>query len=136
MNTQSPNILLVEDDPHDVFFLKRALQKARPDLPIQVVTDGQQALDYLHGRSNYSDRTSYPLPSNIFLDLKLPYLSGFEILEQIRSNPTLATIPVFILTSSSEERDRERALELGAQHYLVKPPTAEMLVRVLGPRPE
>jgi CheY-like chemotaxis protein len=133
VNTQTRNILLVEDDKHDAFFLKRALQKVRPDLPLQVVTDGEQALDYLNGRKQYSDRATYPLPSNMFLDLKLPYFSGFEILEHIKGNPSLIAIAVFVLTSSPEERDRERALELGARQYLVKPPTPEMLLNVLGP---
>jgi len=125
-------ILLVEDDPNDAFFLKRALKKTRPDLPLQLLTDGEQALDYLNGHPKYSDRAAYPLPSLIFLDLKLPYFSGFQILEHIRSRPELAAIPVFILTSSSEERDRQQALALGAKAYLVKPPTPEMLLKILG----
>jgi CheY-like chemotaxis protein len=125
-------MLVVEDDPNDAFFLKRALHKVRPDQPLQFVTDGEQALNYLSGQLQYSDRGSYPLPVTIFLDLKLPYFSGFQILEHIRSNPSLASIPVFVLTSSSEERDRQRALELGAKAYLVKPPTPEMLRTALG----
>jgi CheY-like chemotaxis protein len=131
MTAQRTPILLVEDDDHDVFFLRRALLKARPDLSLHVVTDGEQALDYLDGRRNYADRTMYPLPSLMFLDLKLPYFNGFQILEHLRGIPALAEMPVFVLTSSSEDRDRNRAIALGAKAYLVKPPTAEMLLQVL-----
>jgi CheY-like chemotaxis protein len=124
--------LLVEDDDHDVFFLRRALLKVRPDLSLHVVTDGEQAMDYLDGRRNYADRAMYPLPSLMFLDLKLPYFNGFQVLEHLRGIPELALTPVFVLTSSSEDRDRNRAMALGAKAYLVKPPTAEMLLEVLG----
>ena len=133
MSTSHASILVAEDDPHDAFFLTRALHKVKQDLPLQFVTDGEQALNYLNGNLQYSDRQSYPLPFLIFLDLKLPYFSGFEILEHIRGNPDLASISVFVLTSSPEERDRKRALGLGAKGYLVKPATPEMLLKVLSP---
>jgi CheY-like chemotaxis protein len=133
VNTTASTILVVEDDQHDAFFIKRALQKTRPDLSLQFVNDGEQALNYLHGHSKYADRATYPLPALIFLDLKLPYFSGFQILEHIRSNPALAAVPVFVLTSSPEDRDRRRALELGARAYLIKPPTPQMLLEVLDP---
>jgi CheY-like chemotaxis protein len=129
---QATPILLVEDEDHDVFFLRRALLKARPDLSLHVVTDGEQALDYLDGRKNYADRSMYPLPSLMFLDLKLPYFNGFQVLEHLRETPSLSGMTVFVLTSSSEERDRQRAMDLGAKAYLVKPPTPEMLLEVLG----
>jgi CheY-like chemotaxis protein len=132
MSTQRTPILLVEDDDHDVFFLRRALLKARPDLSLHVVTDGEQAMDYLDGRRNYADRSMYPLPCLMFLDLKLPYFNGFQVLEHVRGIPALAETPVFVLTSSSEEHDRRRVMELGAKAFLVKPPTAEMLLKVLG----
>jgi CheY-like chemotaxis protein len=132
MSMLSTPILLVEDDDHDVFFLRRALLKARPDLSLHVVTDGEQAMDYLDGRRNYADRAMYPLPSVMFLDLKLPYFNGFQVLEHLRGIPALAHTPVFVLTSSAEDRDRKRAMELGAKAFLVKPPTAEMLLKALG----
>ncbi len=128
--TQAP-ILTVEDDPHDAFFLQRALHKVGYNLPLQLVTDGEQAVNYLDGKLHYRDRALYPLPFLIFLDLKLPYFSGFEILEHIKSDSSLASIPVFILTSSPEERDRRRALELGAKGYLVKPATPQTLLEIL-----
>src|ERR1700679_3895436 len=92
-------ILLVEDDPNDVFLMQRALKRAEITNPLQVATDGQQAIDYLSGTGKFSDRTQYPLPDLIFLDLKLPYKSGFDVLEWIRSQPALASTSVIILTS-------------------------------------
>src|SRR5262249_25738706 len=89
-----------------------------------------------NGHGKYSDRGAHPSPNFMFLDLKLPYLSGFEVLEHIRATPSLTTIPVFVLTSSAEDRDRKRALELGAKAYLVKPPSPKMLIETLGSRPE
>ena len=73
-------ILLVEDNEDDVFFMRRALQKAGVDLPLQIVMDGQQALDYLEGKEAYGDRTRFPIPRLMFLDLKLPYVHGFGVL--------------------------------------------------------
>jgi CheY-like chemotaxis protein len=135
MNDSIGLILLVEDDQNDAFFLKRALNKARRDSPLQILTDGQQAINFLQGHLEFADRTIYPIPSIILLDLKLPYFSGFQVLEQIKARPDLVGIPVFILTSSAEERDRRRALELGAAGYFVKPPTPEMLVEILKATP-
>jgi len=126
-------ILLVEDDEHDAFFMQRALRKARPDLSMRLASDGEQAPDYLNARGDFADRIANPPPSIIFLDLKLPYISGFQVLEHLRAARLPNPAPVFILTSSSEDRDRSRALELGAKGYFVKPPTPEMLLQVLGP---
>jgi CheY-like chemotaxis protein/nitrogen-specific signal transduction histidine kinase len=131
---EAETLLLVEDDPNDTFFFKYALQRARPDVLLQSVTDGGQAMDYLNGHQRYSDRLAHPIPNFMFLDLKLPYFSGFEVLEHIRATPSLSAIVVFVLTSSSEERDRKRALELGARAYLVKPPSPQMLIETLGSR--
>src|ERR1700743_1440375 len=121
--TASCILLLIEDNPDDVFLMNRALKKTGLNLPMQIVTDGRQALEYLSGAGEYEDRTRYPLPSMVFLDLKLPYLNGFEVLEWIREHPELCDLDVSILTSSPEERDKETAQRLGARAYLVKPPT-------------
>lgn len=126
-----PTVLLVEDDENDVFLMEWALQKAKLSLPMKVAMDGQEALDYLGGVGKYADRTAYPMPAIIFLDLKLPYVHGFEVLRWIRQQPALREISVLILTSSPEERDQQKAMDLGAHAYLVKPPTAEMLLKAM-----
>jgi len=129
--TESCILLLVEDNPDDVFLMRRALKKAGLNLPLHVATDGRQAIEYLSGTAQYGDRDRYPLPSMVFLDLKLPYLNGFEVLEWIREHPELSALDVSILTSSPEDRDKETAQRLGVRAYLVKPPTDASLREVL-----
>ena len=128
-------ILLVEDNEDDRFFMKQAQQKAGIQNPMHIVHDGQQALDYLKGAGEYGDRQKYPLPFLVLLDLKLPLVSGLEVLEWIRSQPALETIIIVFLTSSREDRDIDRAYRLRANSYLVKPATAaklEEMVKSLG----
>jgi CheY-like chemotaxis protein len=127
-------VLLVEDNPDDVFLMRRVFKKARIQARLLVVTDGKQAVSYLEGTGEYVDRVRYPLPDLIFLDLKLPFLHGFVVLAWIRKQAALNDVHVIILTSSMEDQDREKAAALGAP-YLVKPPTSQMLleaVRSLG----
>jgi CheY-like chemotaxis protein len=124
-------ILLIEDDPNDVFLMKRTLKKAEIVNPLQIATDGQEAYDYLSGVGQFADRVLFPLPSLVFLDLKLPYKSGFELLQWIQGESRLDTSLVVVLTSSSEERDIEKAYKLGARSFLVKPPTSEMLLELM-----
>jgi len=131
MTTQQPVILLAEDDDNDVFFMRRALLKAQIEFPLQLVHNGQQAVDYLNGDGEFSDRERHPLPSILFLDLKMPFLDGFEVLSWIGSQASLKEIPVVVLTSSAEERDRRKAAELGAKGYFVKPPKPETLKEML-----
>ena len=130
--TPQKTILLVEDNEDDVFLMRRALQQAGITLPVNLVVDGRQAVDYLAGTGQFSDRVLYPLPSFVFLDLKLPYKSGFEVFSWIRQQPELKDSVVIILTSSPEPRDRAKAQELGACAYLVKPPLPKVLMEVLG----
>jgi CheY-like chemotaxis protein len=121
-------ILLVEDNEDDVFLMKRALKAATITNPLIVVEDGQQALDYLAGSGTYSDREANPFPAVVFLDLKLPMKSGLEVLEWIRKQAHFEQLVVLVLTSSSEPSDLKRAYSLGANSYLVKPPTADQLL--------
>jgi CheY-like chemotaxis protein len=132
MTDRAKVILLVEDDENDVFFFRRAVGKAGMELPLHVVSDGEQALQYLNGELKYRDRAANPLPDVIFLDLKLPYISGMEVLEYIRKQSALDQVEVVVLTSSPEERDRKRAFELGTQDYLVKPATPNTLQQILA----
>ena len=126
-------IALVEDNEDDVFFMRRALKGAGITSPVRVLTDGQQAVDYLAGNAPTSGDA---LPVIVFLDLKLPYCTGFEVLEEMRKTGTLERTQVVILTSSPEERDRKRARELGATAYLVKPPTPAMLKELFSNIPK
>ena len=129
----NPNatILLVEDEPSDVFLMKRAIKGAQIPNPLQVACDGQEAIDYLSGAGKFSDRAQFPLPSIIFLDLKLPYKNGFEVLAWLRDQSHLDQILVMVLTSSSEERDISQCYKLGARTFLVKPPTPAMLLELM-----
>ena len=113
-------ILLVEDEEGDVFFLRQSMQKAGVLNPLQVASDGQQAIDYFKGVGKFADREEFPLPCLVLLDLKLPRVMGLDVLKWIREQPEVATI-VVILTSSQEQADIATAYRLGANGYLVKP---------------
>jgi len=132
MTPALPTILLVEDNDDDVFAMQRALRKAQVTHPLQVVTDGQKAIDYLSGTGAYLDRAIYPLPILIFMDLKLPYYGGFEILEWMRGRAELRETRVIILTSSAEQSDHDRAARFGVETYLVKPPGPDDLSRIIA----
>jgi two-component system response regulator len=114
-------ILLVEDEEGDVLLFERALKKAGIANPLRVAKTGQEALDYLAGAGEYADRQRFPQPGLILLDLKLPYVMGLDVLKWIRQQPELRTIIVIVLTSSEHEADIQKAYELGANAYLVKP---------------
>jgi two-component system, response regulator len=114
------DILMVEDNPQDVELSLRALKKHHVANKIFVVTDGEQALDFLHGRNEYAQQNRH-LPKVIFLDIKLPKLNGLEVLKAIKSDEHLHHIPVVMLTSSVEDPDIKAAYELGANSYVVKP---------------
>jgi CheY-like chemotaxis protein len=126
--TSDSTILVVEDNEDDVFFLKRALAAAGVTNPLQVVTAGPEAIDFLSGAGRYRDRTRFPLPTVVFLDLKLPMMSGHEVLAWIRGQRHLESVAVVVLTSSNEPADLRRAYSLGANSYLVKPLTARQLL--------
>ena len=128
MSPERPIILLVEDDEDDVFLMERALSRTGLEVPMHIAANGQEAIEYLSGSGRYGDRAAHPLPALIFLDLKLPFVNGFEVLEWMRSQPALTEIQVLVLTSSPEDRDRQRAQSLGVKAYLVKPPTPQMLL--------
>jgi CheY-like chemotaxis protein len=113
-------ILLVEDDPRDIELTLTALQEYNLVNDVFVARDGQEALDYLYCRDQFSGRDGSH-PAVILLDLKLPKINGLEVLQQIRSDQELRFLPVVILTSSHEEKDLVRGYELGVNAYVVKP---------------
>lgn len=125
MNDGRPQILVVEDDENDVFFLRRALQSTGVQADLHIAGDGRQALDYLHGRGEFADRTRHPLPNIVLLDLKVPYVSGLDVLRQIRATPELRKLIVIVLTSSALDSDVVQAYEIGANSFLVKPSRLE-----------
>ena len=131
MRIEDMTILLVEDEPDDVLLIKRAFEKARLVNPVQVVTDGEQAMAYLAGDGKYGDRSKYPVPMLVILDLKLPRQTGFEVLEWASKRPEVKRdIPIVVLTSSRETKDIGKAYDLGASSYMVKPVEQGSLVEV------
>lgn len=116
-----PVVLLVEDDPDDAFLLEDACKRLGHEGLLRVARDGEEALAYLLGQGDYADRLRFPLPRAILLDMKLPRMSGLEVLEWRRGQPAIMMIPVIVLTSSQADADIARAYGLGANSYLVKP---------------
>jgi two-component system, response regulator len=114
-------ILLVEDNADDVELTLRAFQKANLANRVEVARDGAEALDFLFGTGAHTERGEHLLPQVVLLDLQLPRVSGLEVLRRIRADPRTRLVPVVILTSSREERDRLRGYSLGANSYICKP---------------
>src|SRR5690349_2503882 len=121
-------ILVADDDQNDVFFLRRAFQKSGLEHSVVHVSDGQEAIEYLRGDSNYGDRSRFPLPALLLLDLKMPKVDGFDVLNWVRGREDLKEMPVVVLSSSSREDDIQRARSLGADDYRVKPADFEQLL--------
>jgi CheY-like chemotaxis protein len=121
MTQKEVEILLVEDNPADVELTLHALRSNNLINQVQVVRDGEEALDFLFSRGSYSDRNSEAPPKLILLDLKLPKVDGLDVLREIRSNSRTRPLPVVILTSSKEERDMVAGYQLGVNSYIQKP---------------
>lgn len=115
------SILLVEDSPSDEGLILRALKSHHIDNPVTVARDGQEAVDYLFGKGAYEGRDIDDLPALILLDLKLPKLSGLEVLQCIRKDERTKLLPIVILTSSTEDIDIIESYRLGANSYVSKP---------------
>ena len=118
-------ILYIEDREEDVFLLKYAFESAGIQNPVQVLSDGEQAVNYLAGRGDFADRAKYPLPLLTLLDLQLPIKTGLEVLEWTREQPGLRSLIVLIMSSSVYEQDVVQAYALGANGFLVKPSSIE-----------
>lgn len=124
-------ILLVEDNGDDVALVRRAFRRAGITTRLEVVGDGDAAVDYLQGSGPWSDRQAWPLPRLLLLDLKLPRRSGLEVLQWVRGQPALRALVVVVLTSSRENTDLRRAYAAGANSYLVKPVDFDDLLRMV-----
>lgn len=114
-------VLLVEDNPQDEMLILRSLRKVNLANQVDVVRDGQQALDYLFREGEFAGRSGPGLPAVVLLDINLPRVNGLEVLEKLRADPRTDLLPVVILTSSDEERDRLRSYEQGANSFVHKP---------------
>jgi len=114
-------ILLVEDLEDDILLIRKAFDRAQVPNPLFVVRNGEEAIAYLSGEGKYANRAEHPLPQMILLDLHMPRVNGFEVLQWIRQQPGLTGQLVIVLTSSNQMRDVHEAYKLGANSFLVKP---------------
>jgi two-component system response regulator len=135
MNRTEVEILLVEDNPSDLELALRALREHRLCNHVHVARDGEEALDFIFGREKYSGRRLDELPRVILLDLKLPLVDGLEVLRQVRADPRTHSIPVVVLTASTEERDVVQSYALGVNSFITKPVDFDQFkdaMRVIG----
>ncbi|MCG3116374.1 MAG: response regulator [Candidatus Manganitrophus sp. SA1] len=128
---QPVKILLVEDNLQDIEIARRAFAKGRVKNELIVVRDGQEALDYLYRQGKYKDPASSPRPGMILLDLNLPKVGGMEVLQQIKKDEALKSIPVIVLTASPREEDVVRTYNLGVNTYIQKPVEFDNFMRVV-----
>jgi CheY-like chemotaxis protein len=132
MSQTAVEILLVEDNPNDLEMTLRALKRSNVANNVVTVGDGEEALDFLFARGRFSGRKEEDEPRVVFLDLKLPKVDGIEVLRIMRSDPRTRMIPVVIITSSAEERDRVATYDIGANSYVVKPIDAESFTKTMA----
>ncbi len=125
-------VLVVEDNPDHALLVRMASKRVDPDVDVRVVGKGEEAVAYLSGVSPYEDRATHPVPDLVILDLLLPGLGGFEILEWANGRGELADVPLVVLSSSMNPDDRERSLSLGARSFHSKPPDVAELGETVG----
>ena len=124
-------ILMIEDEPTDAALIERAFQRAKVLNPIVHIKNGDDALAYLAGVAKYANRIEYPLPALILLDLKMPGMTGLQLLQWMRTNRDVRRIPVVVLTADDTPATVNAAYELGANSYLVKPGDPKQIVRLV-----
>ncbi len=124
-------VLLVEDSEEDILLTQIAFANARLANPVFVVQDGEEAIAYLEGSKPYADRSQFPFPILMLLDLRMPKLDGFEVLQWLREKPFRADLMVAVMTHSQNEPDTLRCFQLGADSYLIKPPKAEDFLQLV-----
>jgi len=129
--TKRLNILLAEDNPDDIFILREAFRKAGVKHLIHETCDGADAMAYLKGDGSYADRLQHPFPDLLLLDLNMPRMNGFEVLEWLRQDEQCRRLVVHVLTASCREADVEHAYQLGANSYLLKPGRMDELVALV-----
>ena len=129
--TDQQTILLVDDSENDLTLMNIAFRRAGLNSPLQVVHNGEEAIAYLAGEGRYADRKKFPLPAVMLLDLNMPMKDGFDVLDWLRKQSRLKRLSTIVLTSSRRPEDVERAFDLGAHSYLVKPAALEDLVAMI-----
>ena len=127
-NKEKPRILLVEDNPGDIRLTQEALKESKIEIHLDVVTDGEQAIDFLFKRNKFADSIR---PHIVLLDLNLPKKNGIEVLKEIKSNDSLKKIPVIVLTTSDADHDISKAYSLHANCYILKPVDFDDFARVI-----
>lgn len=130
MTTENPIFLIVDDSEHDSRLIRIAFENAGVVEPLQFASDGEKAIAYLRGDGRYGDRRQFPLPTVVLLDLNMARKNGFDVLEWIRLQPALERLCVHILSASCQAEDIQRAHELGANSYLVKPDNLDGLMHL------
>ena len=125
---QKCTILIVDDDENDIFFAKRAFTEINVHCTFQILKNGQEAVDYLSGLGEFADRRKHPLPMMILMDLKMPIMDGFQVLEWLRQRPGIKVIPTVVFSSSDVPADITRAYELGANSFMTKSVTYDGLL--------
>jgi CheY-like chemotaxis protein len=128
---EGQTILLVDDSENDLILMRAAFKRAKCHTPLQEVRNGEEAIAYLKGEGPYGDRNRFPLPTLMLLDLNMPKKNGFEVLAWVRAQPVLKRLAIIILTASMRSEDVERAFDLGATSFLVKPNTLEALAAMM-----
>jgi len=129
---QSITILLADDDADDCLLTRDALAAGRGAITLRTVSDGEDLLNYLHQRDGYEAEGAAPRPDLILLDLSMPRKSGLQALAEIKSAPDLRSIPIVIMTTSSQEEEIRRCYDLGANSFVTKPVRFETLVDVMN----
>lgn len=130
MNQQQV-ILLVDDSDNDLSLLRNAFRAANFQAALRMVSNGEEAISYLQGGGEYADRSQFPMPTVMLLDLKMPMKDGFEVLTWVREQPILRRLSVIILTASARTEDVTQAFDLGANSYLVKPAAMSSLIAMV-----
>ena len=124
-------VLIAEDNSDDAFLLQRALHRSVQNVKFHIAVDGSEVIRYLRGEGKFSDRTAFPFPRFMLLDLKMPLVSGFDVLEWLRNHPDCRVVPTIVMSASKLDIDVKRAYQLGANAYFVKPVQIAELLEVL-----
>jgi len=128
---EKQTILLVDDSEDDVLLMKHACEAAHFKPSVQTLSNGEEAMAYLKGEGVYTNRAKFPLPTVMLLDLNMPRVSGFDVLTWVRTQPVLKRLSIIVFSASSRLEDVERAFDLGANSYLVKPGSVAALIAMM-----